>query len=133
MYGRMWYNGDMVAVQKNFQNFDYLDDNAVHWTKRGETGDGRESVDGNATHAGAPTWRDSPRMRVRRVIYQDPTTFRTKTVIVYTPTAFAAITLGSTLSFMIEGESAAVSYAAVKKEGEKQPARGGARQLADHA
>lgn len=123
----------MVAAQKNFNNFLYTDDNAVDWTKRGETGDGRQAVDGSSAGTGAPTWIDSPRMRVRKVIYQDSTTFRTKSVIVYTPTAFSAIALGDIIAFMVEGEATAVNYAAVKKVGEKQPSRGASRQLADHA
>lgn len=123
----------MAADQKNFQNFLYVDDNAVHWTKRGEAEAVRAAVDGSAPGAGDPTWLDGPRMRARRVIYQDATTFRTKSVLVYTAAAFAAITLGSTISFPVEGETAAVSYSAIKKLGEKQPSRGAARQLADHA
>ncbi len=123
----------MAADQRNFQNFDYLDDNAVHWTKRGEDEAVRGAVDGHATGTGAPVWRNSARMKTRSVVYSDPTTFRTKEVIVYTPTAFAAIALGSTLAFHVEGETAAVTYTAIKKIGEKQPGRGAARQLADHA
>jgi len=123
----------MAADQRNFQNFDYLDDNAVHWTKRGEDETVRGAVDGHTSGTGAPTWRNSPRMRTRSVTYQDPTTFRTKEVIVYTPTAFAAISLGNTLAFHVEGETATVSYTAIKKTGEKQPGRGSSRQLADHA
>jgi hypothetical protein len=123
----------MAADQKNFQNYTYVDDNAVSWTKRGEMEAVRQAVDGNAAAAGHPTWIDGPRMRVRAVIYQDATTFRTKRVIVYTAAAFAAIALGDTISFPVEGEATAVSYAAIKKQGEKQPSRGAARQLADHA
>lgn len=123
----------MAADQKNFQNYLYVDDNAVHWTKRGEDESVRGAVDGHASAAGDPVWRDGPRMRTRAVIYQDSTTFRTKRIVVYTPTAFAAISLGATLAFHVEGETGTVSYAAIKKEGEKQPGRGASRQLADHA
>ena len=123
----------MVAVQKNFQNFTYTDDNGVTWTKRGETGDGREAVDGNAAAASHPTWIDGPRMKVRSIIYQDSTTFRTKRVIFYTAAAFAAVALGDIIAFMVEGEATAVNYSAVKKLAEKQPSRAAARQLADHA
>lgn len=124
----------MPAVQKNFQLFTYVDDNAVSWNKRGETGDGRETVDGNAAFGAHPAWaRETNRHSVRKVIYQDPTTFRTKTVIVYTAAAFAAIALGSTLAFAVEGETAAVNYNAIKKVAERQPRAAAARQLADHA
>lgn len=123
----------MAADQKNFQNYLYVDDNAVNWTKRGEQDPARNAVDGSATGTGDPTWKDGPRQRARSVIYQDATTFRTKKVTVYTPTAFAAIGLGDTLTFHVEGETTGVTYVAVKKLGEKQPSRGLARQLADHA
>jgi hypothetical protein len=123
----------MAADQRNFQNFLYVDDNGVSWTKRGEDEAVRGAVDGHATGTGAPVWRNSPRMKVRTVTYQDPTTFRTKEVIIYTATAFAAIAIGSTLSFHVEGETAAVAYNAIGKNAEKQPKRGGSRQLADHA
>ena len=121
----------MARNQKNYQNFLYIDDNAVHWTKRGEDGGAAAAVDGHATRDGSPTWTDTARMRVRRVIYQDPTTFRTIDPIIYTPTAFAAIALGSTLAVQVAGLSTTVNYNAVKKVPERQPGRGGARQLAD--
>jgi len=123
----------MAADQKNFQNFLYVDDNAVSWTKRGEDDAVRGAVDGHAASTGAPTWKDGARQRARSVIYQDGTTFRTKKVLVYTAAAFAAIALGSTLAFHVENETTTVTYTAVKKLGEKQPSRGAARQLADHA
>jgi hypothetical protein len=123
----------MAADQKNFQNYLYVDDNTVSWTKRGETDAARNAVDGSAAGTGAPVWRNSPRMKTRSVTYQDPTTFRSKQIIVYTAAAFAAIALGSTLAFHVEGESATVNYNAIKKNAEKQPGRGPSRQLADHA
>lgn len=122
----------MAADQTNFQNYLYTDDNAVDWTKRGRDGP-LSAVDGHATATGAPTWEDSPRMRARRVVYQDATTFRTLSGIVYTPTAFSAIALGDVVAVHVAGETGTVNYAAIKKIGEKQPSRGAARQLADHA
>jgi hypothetical protein len=123
----------MAADQKNFQNWKYVDDNAVVWTKRGEAESVRQAVDGSATGTGAPTWIDGPRMRARAIIYQDSTTFRTKRVIFYTLAAFSAVALGDIIAFPVEGEATAVNYAATKKEAEKQPSRGAARQLPDHA
>ena len=124
----------MAAVgQKNFQNFLYVDDNAVHWTKRGEDQGVRVAIDGSAAEDGSPTWIDSSRMRVRSVTFQDPTTFRTKRVIIYTAAAFAAITLGQVVAFPVEGEVTSIDYNATKKNGEKQPSRSASRQLADHA
>lgn len=121
----------MARNQKNFQNFLYVDDNAVSWTKRGEDGGDGAAVDGHATGTGAPTWIDSSRMRVRRIVYQDPTTFRTVTPIFYTPTAFGAVALGDILAVQVEGLATTVNYSAVKKLAERQPSRGASRQLAD--
>lgn len=121
----------MARNQKNFQNFLYIDDNAVHWTKRGESGGDASAVDGHASGAGDPTWIDSSRMRARRIIYQDPTTFRTVTPLFYTSTAFGAVALGDIIAVQVEGLATTVNYSAVKKVAEKQPSRGAARQLAD--
>jgi hypothetical protein len=121
----------MARNQKNFENFLYVDDNGVHWTKRGETGGDATAVDGHANGDGSPTWIDTSRMKVRRVIYQDPTTFRTVNPIIYTAAAFAAIALGSTLAVQVEGLATTVNYNAVKKQAEKQPSRGTTRKLAD--
>jgi hypothetical protein len=117
--------------QKNFQNFLYVDDNGVSWTKRGEDGGDGAAVDGHAAGTGAPTWIDSPRMRARRIVYQDPTTFRTVSPIFYTAAAFSAVALGDIIAVQVEGLATTVNYSAVKKVGEKQPGRGAARQLAD--
>jgi len=121
----------MARNQKNFENFLYVDDNAVDWTKRGEDGGAAAAVDGHAAGTGAPTWIDSPRMRARRIVYQDPTTFRTVTPIIYTGAAYAAIDLGDVVAVQVEGLATTVNYTAVKKLAEKQPSRGAARQLAD--
>jgi hypothetical protein len=121
----------MPRNQKNYDNFLYVDDNATDWTKRGESGGAAAAVDGHATGTGAPTWIDSSRMRVRRVVYQDPVTFRTIDPIIYTPTAYAAIALGDTLAVEVTGIATTVNYNATKKVGERQPSRGPSRQLAD--
>lgn len=121
----------MARNQKNYQNFLYVDDNAVSWTKRGESGGAADAVDGHASGTGAPTWIDSSRMRARRIIYQDPTTFRTIDPIFYTAAAYNAVALGATLAVQVVGLATTVNYNAVKKVAEKQPSRGAARQLAD--
>jgi hypothetical protein len=125
----------MAVEQKNFQLFSYTDDNAQVWNKRGESDATRAAVDGSTAFGAHPSWgRESRRHSVRKIIYQDGTTFRTKTVVFYTPTAFAAVTIGtSTLTWTIEGEVAGVVYTARKKIPERQPSAGAARQLAQHA
>jgi hypothetical protein len=121
----------MARNQKNFDNFLYVDDNAVSWTKRGESGGDATAIDGHATGTGAPTWIESSRMRVRKIIFQDTTTFRTVIPIFYTAAAYAAVDLGDTLAVQVEGLATTVNYTAVKKVAEKQPSRGVSRKLAD--
>jgi hypothetical protein len=124
----------MAADQKNFNLFTYVDDNGVSWNKRGEDDTNRGAVDGHAAFGNHPNWgRETPRHSVRKIVYQDPTTFRTVRVVFYTAAAYAAVALGDILAIHIEGEVAAVNYNAVKKIPEKQPAAAAARQLADHA
>jgi hypothetical protein len=123
----------MATNQKNYQNFLYVDDNGVHWTKRGESGGAGTAVDGHAALDGSPTWRDNPRMKARSIIYQDSTTFRTCRLLFYTAAAFAAVALGDIVAVAVQGDATTVNYAAIKKEAEKQPSRGTSRQLADHA
>jgi len=114
----------MARNQKNFDNFLYVDDNTVSWTKRGETGGAASAVDGHATSTSSPVWRDSGRMKVRRIIAIDVTTGRTIDPIIYTPTAFAAIDLGDTIAVQVEGSATTVDYTVDKKVAEKQPRRG---------
>jgi hypothetical protein len=121
----------MARNQKNFDNILYVDDNGVHWTKRGEVGHDAATIDGHATHDGSPTWIDSSRMKVRRIVFQDPTTFRTVSPIFYTAAAYAAVDLGDALNITVPGLATTVAYNAVKKLPERQPARGTSRKLAD--
>jgi len=121
----------MARNNRNYNNFLYVDNNAVSWTKRGEDGGAAAAVDGHATSTNAPTWIDSSRMKVRRIIYEDLTTFRTIDPIFYTAAAWAAVTLGSTLAVQVPGLATTVNYTAKKKLEEKQPSRTPARQLAD--
>lgn len=123
----------MAADQKNFQNYLYVDDNAVSWTKRGELDPARNAVDGSAAQTGGPVWRDGARYQARHIVYQDATTGRTKRVLFYTTTAFGAVALGDIIAFHVEGETTTVNYAAIQKRAEKQPSRKTALGLADHA
>lgn len=70
-------------------------------------------------------------MRARRVIAQDPTTFRTISFLVYTAAAYAAIALGDDVAVQVAGLATTVNYDVVKKLGERQPSRGVSRKLAD--
>lgn len=121
----------MARNQKNFDNFLYVDNNGVSWTKRGESGGDAAAVDGHATGTLAPSWIDSSRMKVRRIIYKDATTFRTVDPIFYTAASWAAVAIGDILAVQVEGLATTVNYKADRKIGEKQPARSPSRQLAD--
>lgn len=121
----------MARNQKNFENFLYVDDNGTSWTKRGEIGGAATAVDGHATGTAAPTWIDGSRMKARRIIYQDSTTFRTVSPLFYTTAAFAAVAIGDVIAVQVEGLATTVNYAAVKKVPEKQPSRGTSRKLLD--
>jgi len=124
----------MAADQKNFQLYTYVDDNGVSWNKRGELDAARNAVDGNAAFGTHPNWgRETPRHSVRKILYLDSTTFRTKSVIFYTSTAYNTVALGDIIAFHVEGETTTVNYAAVKKIPERQPRAAATRQLADHA
>src|SRR3954462_1108890 len=101
----------MAIEQRNFSLYTYLDDNAVSWNLRGEKEAVRNAVDGSTAAGGHPPFIPSARHQPRYVIYRDSTTFRTKRVIMYTPTAYSAITVGSsTLTFVIEGTATGVVY-----------------------
>lgn len=124
----------MPADQPNFNLFTYVDDNAVSWNKRGEDGGPAALVDGHASFGAHPNWgKETRRHSVRKIIYQDGTTFRTVRSIFYTPTAYAAVALGDIIAVHVQGETTTVNYAAIKKVPERQPAAAGSRQLPDHA
>ena len=125
----------MPADQRNFGLFTYVDDNAVSWNKRGEDNTVLNAVDGSTAFGAHPRWpKESRRFHTRKVRYVDGTTFRSKTVVMYTAAAYAAITLGtSTVALHVEGETATVTYTAAEKIPEKQPGASAVRQLADHA
>lgn len=124
----------MAAEQKNFGLFTYVDNGGVSWNKRGELDAVRNAVDGSAAFGAHPYWVESNRHQVRRGLYQDPTTFRTKTIILYTAAAAAALTPGtSTLTFKVEGNTAGVVYTFAGLIPERQPKVKAAQTLADHA
>src|ERR1700687_2311064 len=104
----------MVADQKNFQLFTYVDDNGVSWNMRGEQEAARNAVDGNTAFGNHPNWgRSSQRHSPRKIIYQDVTTFRTKSVKFYTSAAYNLVALGDIIAFHVEGNVATVNYAAI--------------------
>lgn len=125
----------MPIEQPNFDLFTYVDNGGQSWNKRGEEDAIRNAVDGSSAFGAHPNWgRETRRHSTRKIIYRDPTTFRTKTVIFYTAAAAAAIDLGTdTLSFAIPGSATSVVYTAFQRVDEKLGSVGAARNLADHA
>lgn len=123
----------MARNQKNFSYFTYVDDNATTWNVRGEDGGAGSGVDGHAAlTGGAPVWGlNTTRRHVRMVEATDPTTFRKVRFIVYTPTAFAAISGGDTIAVQVAGLATTVNYTVSAKIAEKQPIAAAARHLAD--
>jgi hypothetical protein len=123
----------MPAVQRNFKWYRYVDDSARNWALRADADWGDSGNSGLAAFnvADAPFGRQTVRHRPRMVVYQDPTTFRTARYPVGTAAAFAA--LPATLNITIPGETAAVAYNLVAKQGEKLQAPRVARNLPDHA
>lgn len=124
----------MAIEQLNFSLYTYVDNNGVSWNKRGEKEGVRQAVDGSAAAGGNPAFIETRRHRVRKIVYQEATTFRTKTVIFYTAAAWAAITLGSsTLTFVIPGTATGIVYTASSKLEEKNPKATAGPNLIEHA
>jgi len=125
----------MAADQPNFQLFTYVDDGGVSWNKRGFDGGPAAAVDGHSAFGAHPNWgRETPRHSVRKIVYTDPTTFRTVRAVFYTAAAYNAVVIGTdTIAVHVQGEVATVAYTATKRIPERQPSAKAARQDADHA
>jgi hypothetical protein len=122
-----------VAVnQRNFSYFLYTDDNAVDWDVFGEDGGAATGVDGHTTDYTHPAWgRNTRRRHVRYAVYQDGSSFRTYKAIIYTPTAFAAIAAGDTVTVLVPGSATGVTYTLAAKIAERQPIPKASRHLAE--
>jgi hypothetical protein len=112
----------MARNQKNFSYFAYLDDNAANWNVKGEDGGALSAVDGHTTNYTHPVWQGQKdaRNHPRYVVAVDPTTFRSIRGIVYTPTAYAAIDIGDTISVQVTGLATNVDYTVTDKIAEKK-------------
>lgn len=121
----------MARNQKNFQNFLYIDDDGISWTKRGEDGGAGAAVDGHAAQTGAPMWVNGSRYHARTITYQDPVTFRTVDPVFYTAAAFAAVANGDILAVQVAGLATTVNYSAIGKNAERKPKIRTARELPD--
>ena len=124
----------MAADQLNFGLFTYVDDNALSWNARGEDNTIIATVSGATAKGAHPRFpRTNRRWTKRHAIFQDATTFRTKTVTMYTPAAYTAAVVGTTtLALHVPGETTTVNYVCVAKNPERQPGSRQSPSLADH-
>jgi hypothetical protein len=111
----------MAGNEKNFAWFKYVDDQAVNWNVRGESGGAGSAIDGHATDLTLPSFgRQSRRRHVRKCVWKSPGQHSVDTII-YTPAAYAAIVAGATLAVPVPGSAGTITYTLAGKIPEKQP------------
>ncbi len=125
----------MAADQRNFGYSVYVSDNGQNYCLKADANMIATAGLGGAACTNQPPYgRASLRRQPRKAIYRDPTTFRTITTPVFTPTAYGALVVGtSTVAKHVEGETATVTYTLVKLVPEKIPTTVIGRQDPDHA
>lgn len=125
----------MAADQRNWGYSDYLSDDGTHYCLRADSNMIADvNLGGAACTTGIAYGRATTRRAPRKAIFRDSTTFRTVTTPVFTPTAYAALTVGtSSVAIHVPGNTATVTYTLVKKVPEKIPSIVVGRQAADHA
>lgn len=124
----------MPGVQRNFDFFSYDSDDATSYCLKADEDWGNNADSGGTACAGEPAYgRATTRRSPRYVIYRDPTTFRTFKGVVFTPAAYAALSVGDTLAVTYPGSATPQNYGLVKKVPERIPSTVVGRQLADHA
>jgi len=126
----------MPADQRNFNYSDYLSDDSTTYCLKADQNVISTSGLGATSPctSGVAYGRASLRRQPRKGLYRDSTTFRTVLAPIFTPTAYAALTVGtSTLAVHVPGETATVTYTLVKKIPERIPSTVIGRQDADHA
>lgn len=125
----------MPADSPNRQWWTYVDDHGTSWNKMGQIDAGCNAIDGSAAAVGGqPDFpRKSRRYQARAARFIDATTYRTKTCVMYTAAASAALTGTSTVAVHVPGETATVSYTFDGLIPEKTPTKAVSRNLTDHA
>lgn len=121
-----------MAVQRNFKWYRYIDDKARNWALRADAEMGDNTSFGLlAFDATDPPFGPQSRRHVpRRVVYQDPSTFRTRVVVCGSSAALAAAP--ATISVSVPGNTAAVTYNLAGSLPEKLQTAKTSRPLADH-
>jgi hypothetical protein len=126
----------MAADQPNRGYFTYVDDGGGDWNVFGSIDPVCNAIDGNAAlNPANPVFgRESRRRHVRKLVFQDPTTLRTKTCIMYTASAYnTAIATPPTLAVHVQGETGTVDYTLKARIPEKLPIAAVGRNDPDHA
>ena len=123
----------MAEDAPNRKWFTYTDDHGTVWNKMGQIDPGCNALDGStAATSGAQDFpRQTRRYRARAARFVDPATFRTKTCIMYTAAAAAALTGASTVSVPVPGSATNVTYSFDGLIPEKTPIKSISRNLAD--
>lgn len=123
----------MPGNRKNFSYFDYLDDNGAHWQVRGEDSGALSAIDGHATDHTQPAFGKVTRLRHPRYAeFTDAATFRKVRGVIYTPTAFAAISPGDTITpAQAPGSATTITYTLSAKIPERMPLPATSRHLSD--
>jgi len=125
----------MPLPQRNFEYYAYDSDDGTSYCLKADEFWGDAAGHGGSACAGEPAYGSSTtRRHPRKAIYQDPTTFRTISGPVFTPAAYAALTVGtSTLSVAVHGSATAVTYTLRKKVPEAVPSTVKGMSVLDHA
>jgi hypothetical protein len=122
-----------MAVQRNFKWYRYVDNDGRNWALRADAEEGDNATFGlGAFNVADQAFGPQSRRHVpRRVVYQDPVTFRSRVVVVGTSAALAAVP--ATLSVSVPGNAAPVTYNLAGDLPEKIQKPKASRNLADHA
>jgi hypothetical protein len=125
----------MPGVQRNFNYSAYLSDDGTTYALKADQDWINAAASGAASPSGHPAYgRATRRRHPRYAVYRDATTFRTFKAPVFTPTAYAALTPGtSTITLNVPGLATGVSYQLVSRIAEQIPSTIIGRQLSDHA
>lgn len=125
----------MAAIQKNWNYYTYVSEDGTTYNIRADVEWAAIAAHGLAARTdGAPRFIASKTQQPRKFVYQDPTTFRTRSGPVGTNAAFAAAAIDDAENFAVGNLATSVAYNLVKKVGEKVPkTKLGAANLADHA
>jgi hypothetical protein len=121
-------------VQDNFGYYSYESDDGTTYNLKADVEWAAVTEHGLAARAnGQPRLIASGLQRPRMVRYVDLTTGRSRVGPIGTAAAYAAIDIGDTHSFAVQGSATAVSYTVAAKVGEKVPGSVIQSSVADHA